>query len=150
METGGRKTVERNSEMTDEPQNLFKNAETEITIKSCSVCTRFWPSGCVPLEDGSGVGIGWNYTQGFCVIKKKNVAGTSTCEQFEFYANMQRKILLALNAGERVSILYDPRLEATENRRKGKERDEKNSIVECDDGEIRPSVQPKSENTLFD
>jgi len=129
--------------------DLFRNAETEITIKSCSVCTQFWPSNCVPMENGD-IGIGHNWTQGFCNFKKKNVAGTSTCEKFEKNGLMPREILLALNAGESVKILQSAFLEATENRRKGKERDEKNSIVECDDGEIRPSVQPKSENTLFD
>lgn len=136
--------------------DLFKNAETEITCTNCSVCTQFWTSGCVPLEDGSGVGIGWNWNQGFCVIKKKNVAGTSTCEKFEKNGLMPREILLALNAGESVKILQSAFLESTERRRKGKERDEKNSIVECDDGEIRtdkesgPSIQPNAQTRIFD
>ena len=131
------------------PNDLFKNAETKITCTNCSVCTRFWPSGCVPLE-GGGNAIGWNFSIGWCAEKKKNVAGTSTCEKFDFHASLPRKILLALNNGEVVKVVQSASLEATENRRKGKERDEKNSIVECDDGEIRPSVQPQSENTLFD
>jgi len=123
---------------------------TQVYSSNCNLCLNFWPSAVIPIDDGKIIALGHNYTQGFCNCKKKNVPGSSSCEKFERNGYLPRKVLLALNTGEPVRILSNARFEATENRRKGKERDEKNSIVECDDGEIRPSVQPKSENTLFD